>query len=141
MTAAFRTVLLSLSLASMAGLPAAAGDAVIGLELNRAETVGGACTLTFVATGSAPARIDRLVLEAVLFTTDGLVERLTLFDFGALPADRPRVRQFSIPDLPCETVGRILVNGAETCEGEGLDPETCEAGLTPTSRDRIELVG
>ena len=69
------------------------------------------------------------------------VERLTLFDFGGLPAARPRVRQFLIPDLDCASLSRVLINGAETCTGENLPQDACTRDLDLRSRTDMELVG
>lgn len=113
----------------------------LSIELNAAETVQDTCKLTFVITNGLNAAIDKTVFEAVLFDKSGQVERLTLFDFGALPPARPRVRQFVVPQITCAQLGRVLFNGANTCDGEGLDPKGCEDGLLPTSRTDIEVLG
>ena len=65
----------------------------------------------------------------MLFDTSGQVDRLTLFDFGTLPAGRPRVRQFTVSGITCEGLGQILINGAHTCDAASLDDNACEAGL------------
>ena len=77
----------------------------VALELNAADLVGEACRITFVATNTGTAPIDRAVYETVLFGADGAVMMLTLFDFGALPAGVPRVRQFQIADTACGRIG------------------------------------
>lgn len=128
-----------------AGLAAtAAADEQSGaltLELNAAQSSEGACTLTFLIRNDLAAPIEELVFETVLFDADGTVERLTLFDFGALPVARPRVRQFVLRDLTCEALGRVLINGAETCNAPPLGPTACETGLGLSSRSDIEIVG
>ncbi|MCO8146758.1 hypothetical protein NHN26_16225 [Rhodovulum tesquicola] len=65
----------------------------------------------------------------MLMDATGRVERLTLFDFGALSAGRPRVRRFVVPDLACADPGRVPINGTDLCKaGEpGLAP--CAEGL------------
>lgn len=113
----------------------------LSVELNAAETTEGACKLTFLITNGLEAQIDKVVYESVLFGTDGQVDRLTLFDFGTLPPARPRVRQFVVPQITCEQLGRILFNGANTCEGAGIAAGICETGLIPSSRTQIEVLG
>lgn len=113
----------------------------IAVELNAAQTTGAACTLTFLITNGLSQAIDRVVYETVMFDTDGQVNRLTLFDFGALPVARPRVRQFAVPDTDCEGLGRVLFNGANACEGAGLADGACGTALVPTSRTDIEVLG
>lgn len=111
----------------------------LSVELNAAQTAQGACTLSFLITNGFETGIEQVVFEAVLFDAAGQVDRLTLFDFGALPPARPRVRQFVLPDLPCEAVGRILFNGTTVCTGPQAGQ--CEAGLLPSSRTDIEVLG
>lgn len=113
----------------------------ISVELNAAQTTEGACTLTFMITNGLSQPIEKVVYETVLFDKDGQVNRLTLFDFGTLPQARPRVRQFAVPDMTCDQLGRVLFNGAHACQGEGLAPKVCESGFLPSSRTDIEVLG
>ena len=67
------------------------------------------------------ASLDGTVFETVLIARDGAAERLTLFDFDAPPEGRPRARRFDVPDLDCVSLGQVILDGASTCEGAGLD--------------------
>ncbi|MCR8825830.1 hypothetical protein [Pseudosulfitobacter koreensis] len=113
----------------------------VSLELNAADLVGEACRITFVATNTSAAPIDRAVYETVLFNADGGVMMLTLFDFGALPVDVPRVRQFQIADTACGRIGSLLINGAGTCTVDGEASDLCTTGLAASSRLDIGLQG
>jgi hypothetical protein len=113
----------------------------LGLELNTVSEAEGACRLTFLAENALGADLDALVLEAVLFTPEGTVDRLTLFDFGALPAGRPRVRQFDLGGLSCDALGQVLVNGASECAGEGVAPGACIDALRLSTRTDVEVAG
>jgi hypothetical protein len=113
----------------------------VSVELNTAQTAGGACTVTFLITNGIGQQIDAAVYETVLFDRDGQVNRLTLFDFGTLPPDRPRVRQFAVPQLSCDHLGQILFNGANACKVAGQDSEICGTGLLPSSRTTIKVLG
>ncbi|WP_299408743.1 hypothetical protein [uncultured Roseobacter sp.] len=112
----------------------------IQIELNAAATDQQSCHLTFVVQNELPGLIEDLVLETVLFTTDGQVDRLTLFSFGALPAGRQRVRQFAVDGLACDKLGRVLFNGTEQCVGETLTPAACEEALKASTRTNIEVL-
>ena len=114
---------------------------VLGLELNTVSEAEGACRLTFLAENGLGADLDALVLEAVLVTAEGDVDRLTLFDFGALPAGRPRVRQFDLSGLSCAALGQVLVNGAADCAGAGLAPGACIEALRLSTRTGVEVAG
>ncbi|WP_425049727.1 hypothetical protein [Psychromarinibacter sp. S121] len=111
------------------------------VELNSATPLEGACRLTFMATNGLGVDVAKLVLETVLLTTDGVVDRLTLFDLQTLPANRPRVRQFDVAGLDCGKLGQVLINGVQACDGEGLDPATCTNELDLSTRADIEVLG
>jgi len=111
------------------------------IELNALAPAEGGCTLSFLAVNGLGADLERAVYEAVLFDKAGQVDRLTLFDFGNLPAGRPRVRQFVVPDLACGGLGRILINGAHSCDAGGLGEGACTDALDLTSRTDVEVIG
>jgi hypothetical protein len=113
----------------------------ISVELNAVQTTENNCTLTFFVINGLDKQIDKAVYETVLFDKSGQVNRLTLFDFGTLPVARPRVRQFALPQVECEQLGRVLFNGANTCEGEGLQDGICGTNILPSSRTSIEVLG
>ena len=113
----------------------------LSVELNAADLVGETCRLTFVLRNGLDVDVTQLTVETVLFSKEGKVMLLTLFDFGALPVGRPRVRQFQVPNVSCEGLGMVLVNGADTCSGDGLTPATCERALSVSSRTDIALEG
>lgn len=124
--------------------PASAQDsqgAHVSIELNAVQQVEDACRISFVIQNGHGFDIEQAVYEAVLFDTDGRVERLTLFDFGALPAARPRVRQFVVPGLACASLGRLLINGAETCAGTDVPKDACGKDLGLRSRIDVEVLG
>ena len=113
----------------------------LSVELNTMAEAGGGCQLTFVAASAYENGVEKAVFETVLFDKAGAVNRLTLFDFGAIPPGRPRVRQFVIPDLACAELGQILINGVNTCQAVGMDDAQCGAGLRVTSRVDVALIG
>ena len=111
------------------------------LELNTLQDTGAACRLTFVARNETGAEIDQAIFETVVFDTTGGVVSLSLFDFRDLPADRPRVRQFDLPGISCGSVGKALINGANTCVVGGVESLVCQKALTLESRLAVELLG
>lgn len=119
----------------------APAPATLSIELNDAATEGGSCRLTFLVENGLAADLAVLSLETVVLSAEGRVEQVTLFDFGALPADRPRVRQFDLAGLACDSIGQVLINGVTACEGSGIGAEACMAGLALSSRADIELIG
>lgn len=142
-----RNAVLILMLSTSPGVGLTAGPAhadppTLSVQLNGAEDRDGTCRLTFVAENRLGADLSALVLEAVVFTPAGHVDRLALLDFQTLPQARPRVRQFDLPGLSCDGVGQVLINAATPCTGEGLDPSVCIGGLRLSSRvDGMEISG
>ncbi len=116
-----------------------ASTPALSLTLNTAQDEAGSCTLTFVLRNGLAAPIDALVYEVALFDAAGTLDRLMLFDMGALPLDRPRVRRFSVPGRACADLGQVLVNGAPTCTG--VAPGACIDALRPGSDTAIEVTG
>lgn len=116
-----------------------AEDPTAHIELNAMTPQPEACRL--VLTAQAPAELQSLVVETVLFDQAGQVALMTLFDFGTLPAAKLRVRQFDIPGTRCSDLSRILFNGIDSCEGPEAG-STCTAGLTVASKvQTIEVLG
>ena len=113
----------------------------IAMELNAADLVGEACRITFVVTNQTTTPVDKAIYETVLFSKDGQVLMLTLFDFGTLPATVPRVRQFQVSDTACSSIGMVLINGANTCTVNGKDAAVCTVGFSTSSRIDIKLQG
>ncbi len=130
--------------AALAGVllvtPAAAQTDVgltLGIELNRVDQIEAACRFTFLAENGMGTDLPALTVETVIIDVEGVVDRLTLFEFGGLPAGTPRVRQFDVPGLDCAQVGRVLINGVSDCGGV----EGCAPALALSSRTGIELLG
>ncbi len=113
----------------------------LSIELNTQDQVEKGCQLTFVASTDISGGIDKVVLETVLFSPEGSVDLLTLFDFAAIPADRPRVRQFILPNMQCDGIGKILINGIQTCSVADHHPAICDAELSVSSRTNVEIQG
>lgn len=116
------------------------GAAVL-IELNAVKSSETGCTLTFLTLNGHQHPIEKAVYETVLFDSSGQVDRLTLFDFGTLPPGRPRVRQFTVQGITCNGLGKVLINGAHTCEAPELTATACEAGLILDTRTEIEVIG
>lgn len=134
----------TLALACLCASPLAAQEDAAGkltIELNSVEAEQDNCRMSFVIVNGHDADIKSAVFEAVLFDIEGRVDRLTLFDFGDLPASRPRVRQFVVPQLACDQLARVLINGAQTCETDAARDDLCTASLDLKSRIEIEVLG
>ncbi len=128
--AASRGILAALvSMSPMAGGAALAQEApptaALRLELNGLEPSPAGCRLTFLIRNGLGAALDKAAFEIVLFDQAGLVQQLTVLDFKDLPNSKTKVRQFDLADTDCTAVGRVLLNDAVICEGEGLEAGAC----------------
>ena len=137
----FPAVLSAILLAGSVAAQDAEAPSGLSVELNAATAAEAGCTLSFLITNGYASPVEKAVFETVLFDQNGQVDRLTLFDFGQLPSGRPRVRQFTLPETSCDGIGRILVNGAESCEAPELGANACTEGLWLSTRTGIEVVG
>lgn len=113
----------------------------LSIELNTLTQQGEACRMIFMVENTLGADLAAAVFETVLFKTDGSVERLTLFDFQALPQGRPRVRQFDLPNVGCDSFGRVLINDVHACRGDGITDADCLKGLKLSTKTAVEVLG
>jgi hypothetical protein len=51
------------------------------------------------------------------------------------------VRQFDLPGMTCDTVGKALINGANSCVIGGTESRVCHEALSLGSRLAVELLG
>lgn len=136
---AFVTLLAGTS--PLAAVAQSTGDTSSGLslELNTMDDLDDVCRLTFIATNNTGTAIEAASFETVVFDTDGVVKSLSLFEFRDLPVDRLRVRRFALPELPCSTIGKVLINGANTCVVNGSESDICMQALSLNSRVDVEF--
>lgn len=109
----------------------------LALELNAAQTSERGCRVTFLATNDLGAPLERASVEMALFKGDGAIDRIVTLDFKALSEGKTKVLQFELANLDCADLSRVLVNDITACDGEGLDPAACLAGLVPSARPDI----
>lgn len=109
----------------------------LSLELNALQAAEAGCRVTFLATNELGAPLDKASVEMALFDTSGTIERIVTLDFKALAPGKTKVLQFELAGLDCAQAGRFLVNDITSCEGTGLAPDACLAGLVTTARPDI----
>lgn len=116
-------------------IPAQAQTAapVLAIELNALQASETGCRITFVVTNNLGSTLDLATTEIALFNTGGAIERIIKLDFKALIDGKSKVLQFNIPDLKCESVGRLLLNDITACQGDALEPAACLTQLKTTA--------
>lgn len=118
-----------------------ASQAGLSVELNSLQQVDAACRVVFMVENRLGGDLKGVSFETVLINRAGVVDRLTVFDFKALPKGRVRVRQFKLPDTQCGAIGRVLINGAATCQGDGIVEGACINELSVSSKTDVEISG
>lgn len=119
--------------------PLAAQEAMpkLALELNALQPSEAGCRVTFMATNTLGSQLDRAAVEIAFFDGEGGIDRIVTLDFKNLAEGKTKVLQFELADLPCDNVGRLLINDISTCEGGMLQADACLAGLVTTARPDI----
>lgn len=111
------------------------------LELNSAaDTETGDCRLTYVATNRTGTDLSQASYEVAVFNGDGIVSRILVLAFGALPEGKTRVVQFDISGQSCADTSRIVVNDvAECAAADGSAGDLCLSTLTTATRAPIQF--
>jgi len=112
------------------------------LELNNAaETDAGGCRLTYVATNRTGIDLSEASYEVAVFNSSGIVSRILVLAFGALPQGKTRIVQFDISDQPCADTSRIVVNDVAACTiaEDGATGDFCLSTLTTASRASLQF--
>ncbi len=117
------------------------------LELNKMEPIavangaGPGCRAYLVANDpDGGPKFDVLRLDLVLFGTDGVISRRIALDVGPVQPGRVQVRPFELRDVPCDSLGQILVNDALICKVGGADQTDCLDRVKTASRVPTKLV-
>lgn len=104
------------------------------LELNRLDAMDDSCRVTLVEKNGTTAFFSVLKLDLVVFDGDGIVTKRVGVDAGPLKAGRTVVKTFDLKGLPCQGVGRVLINDVLSCEADGLGADACLDLVEPRSR-------
>ncbi|WP_027167197.1 hypothetical protein [Mesorhizobium sp. WSM3224] len=117
--------------------PGPAQGPALSLELNAAQPSEKGCRLTFVVNNALGADLSKAAFEIALFNEAGVVDRLTVLDFKDLPAGKTKVTRFDLAGADCAKLGRVLINSATECAGNGLEPVACMRALKTSTRTAI----
>ncbi|MBL4892596.1 MAG: hypothetical protein JKX91_12410 [Rhizobiaceae bacterium] len=139
MRTGFRLFIAALVAAVGTGGPIQAQDITptISIELNSLKPSQGGCQIIFVVKNDLGKKLEKVSYEVVLFNSEGLVDRMTIFDFQTLSIGKTKVRQFNLTGTDCTKINRVLINGAKECKG--ADADACMSNLTTNNRTAIEF--
>lgn len=114
--------------------PASAQTGNFELELNTFLDIPDGCRLTFVATNNTGIELTQAAFEVAAFNAEGVVQSLLVLEFGGLPLGKTRVVQFDLPQMKCEGLSRLLVNGQDACDSADGKHDVCLKSLSASSR-------
>ena len=116
---------------TLAQTAAAPAGPMIGLELNKLESIEGGCRAYVVFRNPTEVEYDAFNLELLVFGTGGVIEKRLAVPVSPLRANKTTVNLFDMTSVSCDDVGEVLLNGFFECTSGGQDVEACV--------DRVEL--
>ena len=117
--------------------PAAAQEG-IDLELNKIETKGDLCRITFVLNNRTDAAFSEFELNFAFFDSGGTVMRDLLVDFGQLRSKKTVVRYFDVPELSCPALAKVLLNHVAAC-APAVPGGDCLDLIKPSARGDVDF--
>ncbi len=129
---------LALGAAGLGGAQAADAPALT-VELNKLEPQAKACRAYIVVDNPSDQTYQALKLDLIFFRTDGVIDRSLLFDLAPIRPAKKSVKIFDLDNLPCDSIGSILVNDALECRDAAGPVADCMDKLKLTSRTPATL--
>lgn len=121
------------------GTTAQAEQGVLAIELNKLEPEGGQCRAYFVVSNKTGTGYQELKLDLVLFRPDGVIGRRFAIDLAPLEANKRAVKQFELPNTPCDEVGSFLINEVMECKADAGPVADCLKDIAVSSLTKAQL--
>ena len=115
-------------------------DESITVELNKLEPNDGDCRAYLVMKNRSASAFESLKLDIVVFDTDGIVAKRLAVEAAPLPLAKTSLKVFDIGGLPCDQVGRVLLNEVMTCADDSQARDDCLALMSTSSRASILFI-
>lgn len=106
----------------------------VAVELNKLEANGSGCQPYLVFENRTEIDFGSLKLDLVMFDGDGVIARRVAVEGAPLPPGKMAVKVFDMPDLACDRIGRVLLNGLTACADQAGERSGCLALLETGSR-------
>jgi hypothetical protein len=107
------------------------------IELNKLESVEGACRAYMLFENKSGTAFDSLKLDLVMFDPNGVINKRLAVEGAPLPVGKTSVKLFDIKDLACAEVDRILLNDVLSCRGPAGEISDCLVDIDTTSRNSV----
>jgi hypothetical protein len=121
------------------GAGRAQGQAELGIELNKMEATEQGCKPVFLFDNATGHQLNRFEVELVLFDTKGIYSKQVLLNMAPVYKGKQVLASFLLQDMPCDGIGRILVNALPACANSTGDDLDCVAMLKVSSRAEVPL--
>jgi hypothetical protein len=117
--------------------PPALAQQGLKIELNKLESVEGACRAYMLFENKSGTAFDSLKLDLVMFDPNGVINKRLAVEGAPLPVGKTSVKLFDIQGLACAEVDRILLNDVLSCRGPGGEISDCLIEIDTTSRNSV----
>ena len=112
----------------------------IDIELNKLESVKGACRAYLVLTNPAAQIYTSFKLDLVIFDQGGVIAKRLALNMAPIRANKTSVKLFDIKGLKCDDIGRVLINDVVGCRSESGELTGCIAQVKPQSRAGVPFL-
>jgi hypothetical protein len=107
---------------------------MVTVELNKLESVDGACRVYLLLHNGTETSFDKLQIELVSFEPNGEIGQRIAVDLAPLQAGRTVVRLFDLPKVDCQQIAKVLLNDVIACSPAPAAGTSCLDDLQPSSR-------
>lgn len=117
-----------------------ASDGEVRVELNKLEPSDAACRAYLVLENGTERAFETLKLDLVMFDAEGVVAKRLAVETAPLPPAKTSLKVFDIDGLPCERVGRVLLNDVMACADASGTREDCLGLVAPAARGSVPFL-
>ncbi|MQT14017.1 Tat pathway signal protein [Segnochrobactrum spirostomi] len=110
------------ALAPDSALATEAQTAPVRIELNKLEAQPNGCRVYFLIENAKGPAIKTLKLDLFVMGRDGVVEKRLAVETAPIAASKTIVKLFDLAGVPCDRVGKVLLNDVMTCDEAAQAP-------------------
>lgn len=142
LTSALLAVILSAAMSWSPGnaQESASSSPEIKIELNKLEASENACRAYLLLENRSQLSFESLKLDLVLFDAEGVVAKRLAVEAAPLPKDKTSLKVFNIAKLPCNGIGRVLLNKLTSCSDAQGARDDCLAMVSTSARGAVSFI-
>ena len=131
---------LVIALVSFSPATASGTGGSVQAELNKLESSNGDCHAYLVTQNRTEISFEALKLDIVIFDTDEIVADRLAVEAAPLPPGKTYLQVFETGGLPCERIGRLLLNDVIACADNSGTRDDCLALVVTSARGSVDFV-